>query len=110
VITGRDLYRIGDGIKIAFSSSETCDYLLFHRSSSGEYTLLSPRTNASARVTAGGSIVLPDGSETFLVTEPIGAEDLLLLCARKPLNLSTVRSSAIPRELVVTRHRYEVVR
>jgi subtilisin family serine protease len=110
VVTGRDLYRIGDGLKVGFSSSQTCEYLLFHRSVTGEYTLLAPRNNIPGRVTAGTSVVLPDGTETFQVTEPIGSEDLLLLCSKSAINLARLAPGAVPRELVVTRHRYEVTR
>jgi hypothetical protein len=107
--TGRDLYRFGDGLKVGFKSSEKCDYLLFHRSSRGEYTLLSPRDGVVAALAPGAPLLLPSDTETFEVTPPAGTEELVLLCARKALDLSGAASAPRPPAgLVVARHLYQI--
>jgi subtilisin family serine protease len=107
VVSGRDLYRIGDGLRVGFKSAETCEHLLLHRSSRGEYTLLSPRQGMVTTLAPGQNYVLPSDKETFQVTPPVGAEEVVLVCARKPVDLSATNGKP-PAGLVVTRHVYQV--
>jgi len=109
VTTGRDLYRFGDGLKVGFKSSEQCDYLLFHRSSAGEYTLLSPRDGVVASLSPGAPYLLPADTETFEVAPPAGVEELVLLCARRAMDLSGAATARPPAGLAVARHEYQVI-
>jgi hypothetical protein len=109
VTTGRDLYRIGDGLKVGFKSSDKCDYLLFHRSSAGQYTLLSPRDGVVSALAPGAPYLLPSDTETFEVSLPVGVEELVLLCARQAIDLSHAGATGqAPAGLVVARHQYQV--
>jgi hypothetical protein len=109
VITGRDLYKIGDGLKVGFKASQNAEYLLLHRASTGEYTLLSPRGDTPPNLTAGTAYLLPGEQETFQVTPPVGTEELILICSLKAVDLSAAaRSGTIPMGLVIARHRYQI--
>lgn len=111
LVTGQDLYRIGDGLKVGFKTSASCEYLLFHRSASGDYTLLAPRDGSHGKTTAGEPILLPSAQENFQVSEPVGVEQLVLLCARNAMDLSGVAPEAPPPAgLAVVRHQYQVTR
>lgn len=87
VVVGRSEYRIGDGMKIGFRSSTGCSYLLFNRTSRGEYSLIAPLDGDTPRLQAGERYALPSGSETLKTTGPPGREQVILVCSPSPVPL-----------------------
>lgn len=87
VVVGNSRYRIGDGMKIGFRSSTDCSYLLFNRTSRGEYSLIAPLDGDPPRLQAGERYALPSGSETLKITGPPGREQVILVCSPSPVPL-----------------------
>lgn len=80
------VYRIGDQMKVGFATDERCRYALFLRNARGGYTLLT--SDRAPTVTPGEPILLPEAAgESWTITEPIGDEGFMLVCARRDVDL-----------------------
>lgn len=110
VVTGRDLYRIGDGMRLGFSASGDCTCLLFVRDAGGNYALLSPEQRYLV-LHGGQPLLLPrEESQTLEVTGPAGTDELLLVCATRPVNLNVaLASKGGASVLAVSSHSYLIV-
>ena len=107
VAVGREEYRLGDGLKIGYTASRSCYYLLLARDSTGKYVLVAPAQGDSPRLTGGERYLLPEGDDVIRVAEPTGVDELILIGSRDPIDLSD--RSAV-REVSVSRVNYRVVR
>lgn len=87
VVTGSQEYAVGDGLKVGIRSDRTCSFMLVHRSSTGEYTILSS-SEERGRLQAGERYALPEG-ETWKVQPPAGRDGLLLVCAAGTVDLAS---------------------
>ena len=105
IVTGRDLYQIGDEIAIGVSASEDSACLLFLRDATGSYSLLSPRDSALT-LAKGEWLWLPGPGEGRLrIAGPEGSDELLLICAPH----ATPLDSAMRGGLAVASHSYQIV-
>jgi hypothetical protein len=87
VVTGNPSYRIGDGLKVGIRSDRACNYMLVHRSSNGDFTVLAP-DRGDTRLRAGERYALPEG-ETWEVTAPAGRDGLMVICASREVELES---------------------
>ena len=107
VAVGRSEYRIGDGLKIGYTASRSCYYLLLGRDSSGKYVVIAPPEGDSPRLAGGEKYLLPEGGDVIRITEPTGVDELILIGSRDPIDLGG-RGSA--RGASVSRASYRVTR
>jgi subtilisin family serine protease len=85
----RDLYAIGDSIRIRTAATADCSCLIFLRDATGAYSLLPLGDSGGLRLKRGEIRLLPDGpDESWEVIGPAGSEELLLVCAAAPLPLT----------------------
>ena len=106
VVVGRSEYRIGDGMKIGFTASEDCYYLLLGRDAQGNFTVISPLRGDAPRLRAGERRSLPEQG-AIRVTGPVGRDEVLLLASRNRIRVENWRISA--GRVVVARAAYRVV-
>lgn len=107
VAVGRSEYRLGDGLKIGYTASRSCYYLLLARDSGGKYVVVAPMEGDNPRLTGGERYLLPEGDDVIRVTEPTGVDDLILIGSRDPVDIRNVDSA---RDISVSRVSYRVVR
>jgi len=88
VVVGRAEYRIGEGLRVGFTTEEDCYYVLINRDAVGNYSVIAPAEGESPRLIAGERYSLPRGEETLTVTGPGGEEEILLICSRQPIDLN----------------------
>jgi hypothetical protein len=89
VVVGKSTYRVGDGLKIGFKVEQDAYFILVHRSSDGEYTVLTSSDGGSGKLRAGEQYVEPSGeNRTFRITPPAGTEEILLICSSREADLS----------------------
>ncbi len=87
VVTGAGEYRVGDGLKVGIRSDRSCHFMLVHRSSDGEFTILSSSAERG-RLEAGERYALPEG-ETWKIQPPAGRDGLLLVCSPQSIDLGS---------------------
>jgi len=110
VTSGRDLYRIGDGIRLGVRATEDCSCLLFLRDAHGEFTLVPVQKAGSVALRRGENRIFPDTqSEIMQVEGEPGIEELLLVCAEKPNALASLASRAKTGGIAVASHAYRIV-
>lgn len=107
VAVGRSEYRLGDGLKIGYTASRGCYYLLLARDSSGKYVVVAPLEGDSPRLDGGEKYLLPEGDDVIRITEPTGVDELILIGSRDPIDISDRRPV---RDVSVSRASYRVVR
>ena len=107
VAVGRSEYRLGDGLKIGYTASMSCYYLLLGRDSMGKYVVIAPLEGDSPRLEGGEKYVLPQGNDVIRITEPTGVDELILVGSRDPIDIGKRRSDT---DIAVSRVRYRVVR
>ena len=107
VATGRSEYRLGDGLKIGYTASDSCHFLLLARDSRGRYALIAPLKGGRARLSGGKKYMLPEGDDVILVSEPTGEDEVILIGSREPINIGRWRSGA---EIAVSQATFLVVR
>lgn len=109
LVSGRDLYRIGDGMKLGFQASDDCSCLLFVRDSQGKYSVFTPEESKYFMLRRGEPYLLPHAAnETLEVTGPAGGEELLLVCASRPVNLNSAVSGGGAGGLAVASYSYVI--
>ena len=87
VVTGRDRYKVGDGLKFGIRADRDSSYLLFYRSASGEFEFLLPSDGDNGVMSAGERYVIPGGNHTLTVKEGmVGEPELLLITASQPVD------------------------
>jgi hypothetical protein len=92
LVVGKQTYRIGDGLKIGFKVQEDCFYLLLHRSSEGEYTVLAQSRGGGGKLVAGEQYIEPSGeNKTLRITPPAGTEEIILICSMAETDLNDWR-------------------
>lgn len=106
VVAGREEYRIGDGLKIGVTVSRDCFYLLLGRDAEGHYAVIAPQDGADPRLRGGEKRVFPE-TGSIRVTGPPGVDELVLIAARRRIDLNDWDSSAAT---AVARVSYRVVR
>ena len=107
VAVGRSEYRLGDGLKIGYTASEDCYYLLLGHDSEGKYVVISPLGDDSPRLVGGEQYLLPQGNQVFRITEPTGVDEVILIGSRDPVDLADWRSAG---SVAIASARYRVVR
>jgi hypothetical protein len=108
VVSSRDLYRSGDGMKLELRASEHCQCLLFVHASDGAYSLVEMGQRGRFALAAGEPLILPRGeSESLTVTGPGGSEELLLVCASRPWNLND--GIGMRTDVAVSTQSYQVI-
>lgn len=84
---GRLSYRIGDGLKLGFASSEPAYFALFHLDGAGRYELVTSSDVDAEALQPGRSYVFPQGRDGQIhVTGPPGEEEFLLICSKERIN------------------------
>jgi subtilisin family serine protease len=86
VVTGSQEYTVGDGLKVGIRSDRACNFMLVHRSSDGEFTILSS-SDERGGLQAGERYALPEG-ETWKIQPPAGRDGLLLVCSPGRIDLA----------------------
>jgi subtilisin family serine protease len=87
IVTGRDVYRVGDGLKLGVKVERDSAFLLFYRDAKGRYELWLPRDGASDVLRAAERYVLPLGEETLPLDErAVGQQELVLITAPQPVD------------------------
>ena len=111
VVVGQREYRVGDGMRIGFRSEVDCYYSLIHRSAEGQFTVIAPAGGESRRLRGGERYALPaNDRDTITVTEPIGREALLLVCAPEEIDLADAVGNTRRQNLRLSIAEYSVVR
>jgi subtilisin family serine protease len=85
VTAGRELYELGDGMRLGMLASDSASCLLFQNDSVQGFTLAVPIAMQPFQLRPGAPLLLPaDQESTLEVVEPAGPGELFLLCARRP--------------------------
>jgi hypothetical protein len=110
VVSGRDLYRIGDGLRLGLRATEDCACLLFVRDSRGEYSLVPGGEGGYFALRRGESRIVPDDNRaTLAVDGPPGTDELLMVCAPRPLPIEPLFTKSLGAGLAVAMHSYEII-
>jgi len=88
VAVGRATYRIGDSLKIGYRVREECHFLVIHRDSKGEYTVLAPTADHEMTLQPNEAYKL----DNIEVTPPAGVEYVILICSKEPIDLERFRA------------------
>jgi hypothetical protein len=72
------VYRVGDQMRVGFSSGEEAACVLFHRDATGSLSVQYPGRGETSAVKANADWV----SAGFNITPPVGKESFLLVCTR----------------------------
>ncbi len=107
VAVGRAEYRLGDGLKIGYTASSSCYYLLLGRDASGQHVVIAPLEGDNPRLAGGEKYVLPQGDDVIRASEPTGVDEVILIGSRDPIDIGNQCSG---REVAVARVSYRVVR
>ena len=76
-------YRIGDPMKVGFATDERCRYTLILRNARGEYDVM----RSSELVPGEPQLVPEEEGVSWTISEPVGEEGFLLVCARSDVNV-----------------------
>jgi len=106
-MTSKDVYRVGDELRLSLQATEDCACLLFVRDTDGRYDLASDRSRYLG-LRKGEVTLFPEEGERLKVTEPAGTDELLLICAPRPVPLESI-SPADAAGAAVTVHSYRIV-
>lgn len=101
ITTDRTLYQIGDPVSVSFSVNAPGVCALLHRDSAGKYTALI----AGVKVEAGEAVATP----AMEAAEPVGREELLLLCVAKTVNLAAIDPQEALPEVAVASAIFDIV-
>lgn len=86
--SGREIYRSGDSFKFMVETMETGHFYLFNESTSGELIQLFPAPHLNQEnsiILANQKLLLPQ--EWYQFDKSVGAERLVLIFSRKPVEL-----------------------
>ena len=109
VAVGRSKYRLGDGLKIGYTASSSCYYLLLARDSGGKYVVVAPLAGDSPRLRGGNRYLLPKGEDVIRIAEPTGVDVLILIGSRRPIDIAGGPRGPV-RDVSVSMVSYRVVR
>jgi len=110
VVSGRDLYRIGDGLRLGFHATDDCSCLLFVRDAGGNYSVLQASEAKFLALHKGQLLLLPGAEdETLEIDGPPGTDELLLVCSSHPIDLNSVPAAWYGNGLAISTHSYMVV-
>lgn len=96
VALGRDgAYRDGDGLKLAWRTDADAYYVVLYRDSQGAWSVILPSAKRdTATLSAGRGYVFPElEGDHITVRPPFGPQDLILICAKRPLRLEEMLQS-----------------
>jgi len=89
VTAGRELYELGDGMRLGMLASEPASCLLFQNDTVQGFTLAIPVEMQPLQLRPGAPLLLPaDSDATLEVVEPAGPGELFLLCARRSQSIA----------------------
>ena len=87
LVTGRDSYKVGDGLKFGVRVDRDSSYLLFYRAADGEFLFLLPEEGDVTLLRAGERYIIPDSDRTLPVkASMVGEPELLLIVAPQPVD------------------------
>jgi hypothetical protein len=105
ITADRTLYQFEDAITVSYSANAPAVCALLHRSGDGTYTALTRET----RVDGSGSGSFPPPGQELNATGPADREEFLLICASRPVDLSSVNPDDLLPEIAVARAIFDVV-
>jgi hypothetical protein len=109
IVTGRDVYRIGDSLRMGIFATDDCSCLAFVRDAEGSYALLPAETSGTLVLERGKTRLLPQAeNESLDVQGPPGTDELLLVCSLRPVILETA-GSVTNAGVAVAGHSYLIV-
>jgi hypothetical protein len=91
---GKSSYRIGDGLKLGYMSSQTAYFAIFHSDGAGHYTRVTSSGAGAEPLEPGRSYVFPQGDQGQIqVTGPPGEEEFLFVCSKEPVDWDSLPRS-----------------
>ena len=94
--TDKDVYKIGDRIKIFIKGNKPFFGKVVHKDNEGNLIQILPNPYRKENYFNGGIVYeLPSGTDTYVldVTEPIGSEEIILYASTKPLGQADVQDA-----------------
>ncbi|MFN9456173.1 MAG: S8 family serine peptidase [Acidobacteriota bacterium] len=89
VTAGRELYELGDGMRLGMLASEPAKCLLFQHDTVRGFSLAVPLAMQPLALTPSEPLLIPaDADATLEVVEPAGPGELFLVCAQRPRPLA----------------------
>jgi hypothetical protein len=100
VWTNKSTYAVGENVVIYYTVSQPAYIYLYDIQADGIVRLVFPNAYSQNNYVAAGTHTLPDGNYRFLVTPPIGLEQLQIIASVAPLPLTQASSSGDPFPMV----------
>jgi len=88
VWTDKSTYRVGEAVVVTFTVSQPAYVYLYDIQPDGIVRLVFPNAYSQGSYVSAGTHTLPDGAYQFLVSPPLGVEQLQIFASLTPLPLS----------------------